>query len=144
MRALPDMPKRHDPPSRPVDGSLDDQARLRNTDPDRVYCLANPNDPDTGLTEMLRLGWVQEFHRKGGPMILGGDVASDGAAITLRGSVLVSRGRAEHEAYERQKFAVADQRARSIGQKGGVDAIVGPTGRPAEWKQDPREFVARD
>lgn len=139
---MPETPKRIDPPSRPVDGDINSQARLLNLDPERSYCIANPNDMDTGLPEMLRLGWTVEHHRKGGPIVRGGEVASDGSAITLRGGILVSRPREHQEAYEREKFAVADARARAIGQRGGVDGLVDPTGRVAEWRQDPREFIA--
>lgn len=141
---MPEPTRRHDPPSRPVDGAFTEQAKIRNTDPERVYCLANPNDFDTGVAEMQRLGWVIETHRKDGPRVMGGETAKDGDTLTLGGQLLMSRSRAAQEAYEKEKAAVAALRSASIGQRGGVDGLVGPTGRPAEFNRDPREYIVRD
>lgn len=137
-------PKRHDPPTRPVDGDINDAAVWVNQDPNRVYCEANPNDEDTGVNEMLRLGWTVELARKDGPRAIGGAVAADGSQLTRKGQVLLSRDRTLHEQYLRQTWAVADQRSGAISSRGGPGTdFRGPTGRPAEFKGDPRETLSR-
>lgn len=141
---MPEGTKRHDPPSRPVEGAFTEQGYLRNLDPARVYCLANPNDFETGVAEMLRLQWVTETVRKDGPHVVGGATASDGSVVTYGGSVLMSRPRTAQDSYERSKAEMASQRAKAIGAPGSIDQLKGPTGRLAEWKDDPREYVARD
>jgi len=137
------MPKRIDPPSRSVDGAITDVAHIANKDPNRVYCLANPNDAYCGADEMVRQGWEVETVRKDGPRVTGGAAASDGSAVTMFGQVLMSRSREAHEAYEARKADVANMRSRAIGQRGGIDPFVGPAGKVAEHTVDPGEYVER-
>lgn len=133
--------KRHDPPSRPVDGDINEQAVWVNLDPNRVYCEANPNDEDTGVAEMTRLGWVVESARKDGPRLAGGTAASDGSTLTRKGQVLMSRDRSLHQEALQSAWAVAKQRSGAIGEPGNYDP--GPTGRRPQFKDDPREYVSR-
>lgn len=145
MSALnePAQPKRHDPPrSTNPDGAINEITRWKNIDPARVYCEANPNDHDTGVPEMKRLGWEVELQRKGGPVLIGGDAASDGSACTRNGMILMSRSREKHVEYEREKFAVADDRSRAIGRLGGADQVAGVYGH-AHNTADSRERVVR-
>lgn len=135
--------RRHDPPSRPVDGDITARQLLRNTDPERVYCLANPNDPDCGVSAMREQGWVIEVARKDGPRLSGAITATDGSELAFKDQKLMSRPRALHEAYEREKLGVADRRSLAIGQPGGLDAIRGPTGRLPVFTEDPREERVR-
>lgn len=135
--------RRHDPPSRPVDGAFTDQAFLRNLNSERVYCLANPDDFHTGVPEMLRLGWELETHRKDGPKFVGGLTAKDGDLMTYGGDVLLSRTKESQREYEAKKQSMADMRSKAIGQPGGVDGVRGTTGRPAQHTEDPREFSVR-
>lgn len=132
----PSPQKRHDPPqSRVPDGAINDvtrwtikvagEVRPLSDDPDRVYCEANPNDPDCGVQEMRRLGWQLERARKDGPQLVGGDASSDGEILTRNGMHLMSRPRKAHQGYEAEKFRVADDRSRAIGQHGGADPIGG-------------------
>lgn len=137
------QPKRHDPPSRPVDGDINTAAWLTNTDPKRVYCLANPNDADCGVMHMRMLGWTVELARKDGPQIIGGDVSTDGTALQLRGSYVMSRPVEAHLAALREGWAVADQRARAIGQPGGIDGVRSADGKLAQFASDPSEYVTR-
>lgn len=111
-------------------------------DPTRVYCLADPNN-DTGVRAQRTEGWLVETHRKDGPRIIGGDTAKDGDALAINDQVVMSRPRAMQEEYERQKLATADRRSVSIGQKGGLDPFVGPTGRMPQFIEDPREERVR-
>lgn len=114
-----------------------------NKDPGRAYCLANPNCNRTGVREMQRLGWAIESHRKDGPKLEGGDTSKDGDMLTYDGQVLMSRP-AEMEAQRAERVReVAALRSKAIGQRGGVDAITGPTGQAAYFAQDPSEFVER-
>lgn len=125
-------PKRHDPPSsKATDGAISDRVWLINRDPDRVYCEANPNDAYCGVPFMQTEGWEIERHRKDGPRYVGGDVAKDGSAMTRFGQILMSRSAAMQAEYEARKAQVATDRARAIGQRGGVDRVVGPTGQLA-------------
>jgi hypothetical protein len=135
--------KRIDPPSRPVDGAVTDAIQIGNQDPTRVYCLANPNDFYCGVPEMQRLGWEIERSRKDGPRIFGGEASKDGEVVTVLGQVLMSRSRAKQAEYEARKAAVADMRSKSIGARGGVDGIVGPTGQVAQFSQSPEETIER-
>lgn len=122
---MPEAPKRHDPPSRPVDGALNDMAVLKNQDPNRVYCLANPNDYHTGVNWMQRLGWVVETWRKDGVKVIGGPTQADGEALTVGGDVVMSLPRAVHEERLQNAWAVADRRAKSIGQDDSVGRVYG-------------------
>lgn len=126
-----------------MDGDINTAAWLTNTDPARVYCVANPNDSDTGVMEMRRMGWVVELARKDGPRIVGGDVSADGTALEYKGGYVMSRPKEVHEAYLRQVASVADTRAKAIGQPGGIDGVRGVPGRLAEFAHDPREYVER-
>lgn len=135
--------KRFDPPSRPVDGDINSQARIRNVPPDRVVCLANPNDYDTGVQGMQQQGWVIERHTKDGLKVLGGETAKDGDALTVNGQVVMTKSRALHEEYERSKHGMADLRSRAIGQPGGIDGVRGANGRLAQYSDDPREQPVR-
>lgn len=128
--------KRHDPPSTPPDGAFTERARLSNLDPERVYCLANPNDFETGVPEMLRLGWVIELKRKDGPRVVGGETASDGSQLTVGGQIVMSRSRAAQQEYERQKLGMASMRSKAIGQKGGIDAVRGDLGKFAQVREN--------
>lgn len=133
--------KRIDPPSRPVDGDINDQAFIRGQDPERVYMLADPNDPYCGVGAMREWGWEVELQRKDGPRIRGGLTVADGSAVTKFGQILMSRPRAMHEAYLAQVEAIAAQRAEAIGRPGGVDGVRGPTGRVAH--NETSEYVTR-
>lgn len=128
---MPDVQKRHDPPSRPVDGDINEQAELINKDPNRVYCKASPNDYYTGVPALMRLGWVVETHRKDGPRVIGGMTSKDGDALTIAGDYVMSRSREAQEAYERSKNKMADMRSAAIGQRGGVDGVRGDNGSMA-------------
>lgn len=139
----PTSEKRHDPPRSTVpDGAINDITRWANLDPGRVYCEANPNDADTGVQEMSRLGWRKEAVRKDGPQLLGGDAASDGTLCTRNGMILMSKSRSAHVAYEREKFSVADVRSEAISQHGGADPIRGLYGK-AKNTADSREQIVR-
>ncbi|MSX03199.1 MAG: hypothetical protein F2813_08600 [Actinobacteria bacterium] len=138
-----EQPKRIDPPSRPVDGDINDQAEIRNRDPSRVYCKANPNDYHTGVPAMERLGWIVETHRKDGPKVLGGQRAADGAALTIAGDVVMSRSREAQAAYEASKHGMADLRSTAIGQRGGIDGVRGDNGRLATHAEDAAERFVR-
>lgn len=133
---------RIDPPSRTVDGAINDIARWSNLDPKRDYCEANPNDADTGVSEMRRCGWVIEQLRKDGPKLIGGDAANDGTNCTRNGMVLMSRAKDATKAYEAEKFKVARERSERIGQFGGVDPVSGLYGA-AKSTADSREQVVR-
>lgn len=137
------MAKRIDPVSRSVDGAINDIACYTQLDPNRVYVEANPNDFYCGVQEMKRQGWEIETYRKDGPRIVGGETAGDGSALTRYGNVLMSRTRASHEEYERRKQQVAADRSKAIGQKGGYDRVVGPTGQLAYHVESPEEYVER-
>lgn len=91
-------------------------AVLKNQDPNRVYCLANPNDYHTGVNWMQRLGWVVENHRKDGVKVIGGQTANDGDALMVAGDYVMSLPRALHEERLRKGWDVADTRAKTIGQ----------------------------
>jgi hypothetical protein len=119
------------------------QVVLRNLDPARVYCLANPNDFYCGVAAMKGLGWVLEYGRKDGPKVLGGETAKDGDLLTVGDQVVMSRPRVMQEEYEREKLAVAARRSESIGQPGGSDPFRGPTGRIPQFTEDPREERVR-
>jgi hypothetical protein len=138
---LPD-PQRHDPPSRTVDGAINEITYWSNLDPSRVYCEANPNDADTGVQEMRRLGWRVEVWHKDGPRLIGGDAASDGSALTRNGMIFMSRPREKQKAYEAEKYAKTDRRSASIGQFGGADPVVGQYGA-ARSTVDSREQRVR-
>jgi hypothetical protein len=138
---LGDSP-RIDPPSRVVDGAINDIARWSNLDPKRDYCEANPNDADTGVAEMRRCGWTLESDRKDGPRLLGGDAASDGTQLTRNGMYLMSRPKERTKAYEADKFKVAYDRSAAIGQNGGADPVSGPYGA-AKSTADSREQLVR-
>ncbi len=129
-------PKRFDPPSSAPDGAMSERTRLSNLDPARVYCLANPNDFETGVPEMERLGWVIETKRKDGPRVVGGATAADGSALTVGGQIVMSRTRAAQEEYERTKLGMASMRSRAIGQKGGIDAVRGDQGKFAQVREN--------
>lgn len=122
---------------------MNDMALLAGKDPARVYCLANPNDFYCGVREMSRLGWVTETNRKDGPRVIGGDTAKDGDLVTLFGDVLMSRSLEAHRADQERSWSVADARSKAIGQRGGVDGVVGPTGRPAYFVESPEETIER-
>lgn len=143
MPAATPPSKRHDPPSRPVDGDINSQAWLTNQDPTRVYCLADPNDAYCGVQHLRRLGWVVELARADGPQVAGGDVVTDGSALQMAGLCVMSRPLEKHQEYLRQGYAVADQRAKAIGQPGGVDGIRSVEGRLAQFASDPSEYVTR-
>jgi hypothetical protein len=135
--------KRFDPPSRPVDGDITQQAVLKNTDPSRVYCQANPLDAYSGVRFLQTQGWVVETHRKDGPRIVGGLTVKDGDYLAIHDQVIMSRPRELEEQYERHKAALADGRSLAIGQRGGVDPFRGPTGRLPQFTEDPREERVR-
>lgn len=97
-------------------------AVLKNQDPNRVYCLANPNDYHTGVNWMQRLGWVVETWRKDGVKVIGGATQNDGDALTVGGDMVMSLPRAVHEERLRSGWAVADTRSKSIGQ--AEDAVI--------------------
>jgi hypothetical protein len=92
---------------------------------------------------MQEQGWVIETHRKDGPRTRGGETAKDGDALTVGGQLVMSRPLAMHEEYLRQGWEVADRRAQAIGQQGGLDAVKGPSGRLAQFAEDPREYRVR-
>jgi hypothetical protein len=140
---LPDQSApRIDPPSRVVDGAINDVARWSNLDPKRDYCEANPNDADTGVPELRRCGWRLETHSKDGPKLLGGDAASDGSQLVRNGMYLMSRPNEATRKYEAEKFQVAKDRSKAIGQNGGADPVVGPYGL-AKSTADAREQLVR-
>lgn len=95
-------------------------AVLKNQDPNRVYCLANPNDYHTGVNWMQRLGWMVETSRKDGVKVIGGATANDGDTLTVAGDCVMSIDRKVHEERLRSGWAVADTRAGSIGQEQAV------------------------
>lgn len=143
MPAPSEQPKRIDPPaSGPVDGDFTERTRLRNLDPARVYCLANPNDFETGVPEMERLGWVIETKRKDGPQVVGGATAADGTALTVGGQIVMSRSREAQRRYEDEKIRMSTLRAQAIGQKGGVDGVRGDRGQLAHVQTNEEERVA--
>lgn len=119
------------------------QVLLRNLDPHRVYCLANPNDFYCGVSALKGQGWVLESHRKDGPRVMGGETAKDGDILAIGDQLLMSRPRAMHDEYEREKLGVADRRSTAIGQPGGADPFRGPTGRLPVFTEDPREERVR-
>jgi hypothetical protein len=126
-----------------VDGDINTAAWLTNTDPGRVYCLANPNDLDSGVMHLRMLGWTVELSRKDGPQVRGGDVSKDGTSLEYRGGYVMSRTREAHLAELQAGWVVADQRARAIGQPGGIDGVRGVEGRLAQFASDPAEYVTR-
>lgn len=119
------------------------QVLLRNLDPTRVYCLANPNDFYCGVAAMKGLGWVLETNRKDGPRVTGGETAKDGDVLAIGDQLVMSRPRVMQEEYERAKLGVAASRSESIGQPGGADPFHGPTGRLPQFTDDPRETRVR-
>lgn len=119
------------------------QALLRGLDPQRVYCLANPNDFYCGVAALKGQGWVLETNRKDGPRVMGGETAKDGDMLAIGDQVVMSRPRVMQEEYEREKVAVADRRSLAIGQPGGADPFRGPTGRLPQFAEDPREERVR-
>lgn len=132
---------RKDPDSRPVDGDINDLMRIVNMDPNRVYCVANPNDEMTGLYWMQRQGWEVELSRADGPRIDGVPVANDGSAVTaFGGQILMSRTREAHEAYCRRRDGVADMRSKAIGQPGGVDGVRTMAHMPLATNRTTEEF----
>lgn len=133
---------RIDPPSRVVDGAINDIARWSGLDPKRDYCEANPNDPDTGVQEMRRCGWNIESARKDGPRLIGGDAVSDSTNLTRNGMVLMSRLKETSAKYEAEKVQVAKDRSASIGQHGGADPVAGLYGL-AKSTVDSREQIVR-
>lgn len=135
--------KRIDPPSRPVDGDINDLIEIVNRDPKRVYRLANPNDRIAGVQHLQRLGYIVETQRKDGPRIVGGDVVSDGTHVSWMGDVLMSAPLEVEERAAAKARDVAAMRSRAIGQKGGVDGVIGPTGQAAYFVQDPSEHIER-
>lgn len=56
---------RQDPKPRHIDGSHM-ATLLDNTDPNRRYTFANPNDKTTGLNVYIGNGWLPEVHSEGG------------------------------------------------------------------------------
>ncbi len=128
--------KRIDPPSRPVDGAINDTVYLVNKDPARAYMTANPNDFHTGVAEALRQGWVIELVRKDGPRVIGGAVAADGSELRMNGDVWMSMPMEEFEIRYAKSQKVADDRSQVIGQPGGVDPFRGPLGRPAYYQEN--------
>jgi hypothetical protein len=142
---VPDLPKapekRIDPPSRPVDGDINDAVSIAGQDPARVYVLADPNEHYCGVSAMQELGWEVERQRKDGPRMRGGQTAKDGDLITKFGQVLMSRPREIHEMFMKQAADVANQRAAAIGQPGGVDGVRGTTGKVAH--NETSEYVTR-
>ena len=126
-----------------MDGDINSQAWLSNQDPTRVYCLADPNDTYCGVQHLRRLGWEVVLATKDGPQIVGGDVSTDGTALQMDGLYVMSKPLEKHQEYLRQGYAVADQRAKAIGQPGGVDAVRSVEGRLAHFASDPSEYVTR-
>ena len=126
-----------------MDGDINDQAWLDHKDPTRVYCLADPNDVYCGVQHLRRLGWEVEHARPDGPRIVGGDVSTDGSALQNAGLYVMSRPLEKHVEYLRQGWAVADQRAKAIGQPGGIDGVRSVEGRLAQFASDPSEYVTR-
>lgn len=133
---------RIDPPSRTVDGAINDIARWRNLDPSRDYCEANPNDADTGVSWMRHLGWTPETWRKDGPKLIGGEAASDGTQLTRNGMLLMSRAKDASKKYEAEKFQVAAERSARISHNGGIDPVTGLFG-VAKSTADSREQIVR-
>lgn len=88
---------------------------------------------------MQQLGYEVETARADGPRMKGGKAASDGSQLTRYGQVLMSCPGDEYQARQRATWAVADQRSKAIGQKGGVDGIRGPVGPLAQHTADPTE-----
>lgn len=121
---------RIDPKSRPVDGDRSNK-RLANKDPRRHYVLANPNCEDTGVSFYEAQGYVIETLRKDGPRFPGGRTSREGDKVTLNGQVLMSCPIEEYHSYEQQKLdhaALVDKRSMA---PGGVDGVLGATGKPA-------------
>lgn len=135
------MAKRVDPPSRPVDGDVNDLVVLVNKDPNRVYRLANPNDKIAGVQHLSRLGYVVETQRKDGPRIDGGDIVSDGSHVSWMGDVLMSAPLETEQKFATKARSVAEQRSKAIGQRGGVDG-VSVYGEAAHWKGT-EEYIER-
>lgn len=108
---------------------------LTNTDPDRVYQLADPDDKWCGVNEQRKHGWVVEHYRKDGPRIIG-EGPTDGSAMTMWGLILMSRPLALHKEYLARGAEVAKTRSKSIGQPGGPDRVPGASGRLAEVREN--------
>lgn len=120
--------KRIDPPSRPVDGDINDQIEIVNRDPGRVYRFASPNNA-LGVDLLTRYGFEVELRRKDGPRVLGGATSADGSAITFMGDVLMSApADVEHRMNEKARKQ-ADAYQRAVGGKkdlgGGVATRFG-------------------
>ena len=132
--------QRVDPKSRTVDGDRF-RIRLTNRDPGRHYVLANPNDADTGLQYFLSIGYEIETLRKDGPRFAGMKaLAKEGDKVTFNGQVLVSCPIAEYNEREEYKLSHAALVEKRSSAPGGVDGVVGPTGKPAFHEQGKSEF----
>lgn len=124
--------KRIDPPSRPVDGDINDQVEIVNRDPNRVYRLASPNNL-VGVDLLTRYGFVVETSRKDGPRILGGPTAADGAALTFMGDVLMSAPVEVERKMQERARKTADNYQRAVGSS-RQDLGGGIYSRP--WERD--------
>lgn len=136
---MAETPKRIDPTSKRVDGSIDD--RIVGKREDRHYILANPNDEDCGAPAMEALGYEVVLHSKDGPRVRGSRSAAVGSAVTVRGQVLMSCPMEEFLAryWEGQKRADAQMTA--IRQAGGIDSLRNTSnGAPVSVAQNIEEF----
>jgi hypothetical protein len=121
---------RIDPKSSPVDGDRS-SGRLINKDPRRHYVLANPNCEDTGVALYESNGYRVETLCKDGPRFAGGRTSKEGDRVVWKGQMLMSCPLEEHQAYEQSKLDHAAMVDRRSVAPGGVDGVLGGTGKLA-------------
>ena len=96
---------RHDPAPRPVQGTKETYAAVKNGDPSRSYVLQYLSDED-GFTSRIENGWVVEQFREGGPMVGPNMNVREQRAYKV-GEMIVYRG---HVLMSIDKQSLADQR----------------------------------
>lgn len=82
---------------------------VRNPAPDRVYMVANPNEPMFGVDACESQGWTPLIWGKDKEKVQGGRREVQGDRVTVQGQVVMWRPKAEQERYLAQKHAYAKQ-----------------------------------
>lgn len=112
--------KRIDPTSRPADG-FRAYDRLRNTNDDYDYVVANPNDEMTGVPAYEAVGWEIERKGPGSAVAAVGKTVGDGEAVTVLGGVVMKRLKSFGQEEFAHGQAIADSLERRISKDGHLD-----------------------
>lgn len=83
--------------------------RVSNPSPDRVYCMANPNEDMFGVAACENDGWKPLIWGKCNEKIVGARRETGGERVMVQGQVVMWRPKAEHDAYLAEKSAFARQ-----------------------------------